>query len=179
MNALLEKPQVQNSGIGIANRGGYGTQSLSEAARQFNAPTGTSYGSWSQMQSKSLQRAARTAFKRDPLILRHLFIELSLSSEAKHPPLSAYAAAFAVADEEMTPASKDEVRYRELTHKHFEHGLSAVEQQELTEVEERLDAADEADPRLRLVSSKINEGYDHLRDELKQINSILDRLLGE
>jgi len=179
MNALLEKQQVQNSGISHANWGSYGTQSLSDAAnRQFDTRSDSFYGSLSQMQSKSPRRAARAALERDLSTVRLYITEFSPSSGVKNPPLSAYAAAIAVADEEVIPASTDEIRYRELTHKHFVDGLSAEEQQELTEVEERLDAADEADPLLRIVSTRINDGYDHLRAELRQINTILDRLLG-
>jgi len=178
MNTLLEKTGVQISSVGIADRGSYGSQTLSEAAnRRYNMRPTVFHGDRLQTHIKGPRRAMRASSHHGFSFERYLVTGSSLISEVKDLPPSAYASVIETTGDKQTPASEDEIRYRELTQKHFVHGLSPMEQQELANVEGRLDAADEADPSLRVISAEINDGYDHLRHELKHINEVLDRLL--
>jgi len=172
MNSLLENSPNRVPRVHMTAGASYGPQTLSELSEVRKAKVGPSaYRGESQTGSG----APKPWWKHSYPAAAVVFTARALISQAKTPSECATVARMIV--ERPVPPSKDEIRYRELTRKHFVEGLSLTEQQELDAVEERLDAADEVDPHLRLVSAKIGDGYDHLRKELKHVNNVLDRLL--
>ena len=174
MNSLLENSPIRVPRVHTTAGASYGPQTLSELSEVRQAKVGPSVYR-GEFQTGS--RAAKAWWKHSYPMAAVVISGGALISQAKNLPPSAYVVAVGEGAEKPFSTSKDEIRYRELTRKHFVEGLSVTEQQELDTVEERLDAADEADPHLRLVSAKIGDGYDHLRQELKHVNNVLDRLL--
>lgn len=157
----------------------YGHQTLSEAALKSTSRRRVFYSGSLQLQLRV--RPGRWAMNPSmdrgyDVAIKHLSGERTIA-EAKHLSLSACVRAAETAASVPAPRSQDEIRYRELTGKRFTQGLSTGEQEELDAIQGRLDAADEADPHLQAVSARISTGYEHLREELRNVNAVLDRLL--
>ena len=159
----------------------YGYQTLSEAAHKSTSRRRVFYSGSLQLELQLRVRPGRRAMKPSTdrgydVAVKHLSGEWTIA-EAKNLSLSACVREAETAGSMPAPRSQDEIRYRELTGKRFTQGLSAGEQEELDAIQGRLDAADEADPHLQAVSTRISAGYEHLREELRNVNAVLDRLL--
>lgn len=177
MNSMVKNLPIWAAMAGGVASPDYGHQTLSEAAHKSTSRRQVFYSGSLQLRV----RPGRWAMKpsTDPgydVAIKHLSGEWTIA-EAKHLSLSACVRAAETAASVPAPRSQDEILYRELTGKRFTQGLSADEQEELDAIQGRLDAADEADPHLQAVSARISAGYEHLREELRNVNAVLDRLL--